>query len=67
MPTRGMIELFLRDIPATRIARKGGFDHSYVSRCLNGKQRPSERLKKAATAATGISAEILFEEVRASE
>ncbi len=62
MPTRGMIELFLRDIPAIKIAREAGVDHAYVSRCLNGKQRPSERLKKAATAATGLSAEILFEE-----
>lgn len=61
MPSKGRIELFLRGIPLADIARKAEVDKAYVSRCLNGKQKPSRKLIEAACEVTKLSVEALFE------
>lgn len=57
--TRAKIELFLRGVKQTEIAKRAGVDFAYVNRCVNGKQKPSKKIIQATKELTGLD---LFEE-----
>ena len=59
IPTRTKIELFLRGIPQRRVAEVANVDYAYVNRCVNGKQKPSEKVRRAVKEVVGLD---LFEE-----
>ncbi len=46
-PTPLKLELFLRGIKQIDIAKKANVDPAYINRCVNGKQKPSERIAEA--------------------
>lgn len=66
LPGKGRVALFSLGLTGAAIAHAAGVHPSYVSRCLNGRVRPSARLIEAAEEATGLPAEMLFEMREAS-
>lgn len=61
MRITGKIQLLLIGRQQKEIAQAMGCSHSYISRCLAGKQKPSKRLIEVAERVTGLKTEQLFE------
>lgn len=61
MATKARIQLTVLGIKQKTIAAKVPCSEAYVNRCINGKQKPSQRLIEAACKITGLPAEALFE------
>jgi transcriptional regulator with XRE-family HTH domain len=53
-------ELERQERSARWLARKTGFDSSYVTRVLNGERRPSPVFQERASTALGVDVGVLF-------
>ena len=45
--TKTKLEMFLRGISQTEVARRAGFSKSYINRIVNEKQKPSAKAREA--------------------
>jgi transcriptional regulator with XRE-family HTH domain len=62
LPSKGRLVLFALGYTQKQLAEKAGVDPAYVSRCLRGLQKPSDKFIKAALAFVGAEAvKTLFE------
>lgn len=54
MASKLRLELFIRGITATTVAKEAGVSVSYAARCINGKVKPSQKIVQALTVVTGL-------------
>lgn len=54
MASKLRLELFIRGITATDVAKKAGVSVSFAARCINGKVKPSVKITKALANITGL-------------
>ena len=60
MPSKGRLNLFLKDVSIKQLSEKAGVDIAYTSRCLNKGLKASRKLVKASEE-LGFKPEDLFE------
>lgn len=57
MVSKLRLELFIRGITATAVAKEAEVSISFAARCINGKVKPSPKVIKALAKVTGLPEE----------